>query len=43
MIVDGIFKLQDKLEMMAIESGPRQDFGLLLLQLAGSLMAGDRW
>ena len=29
MIVDSIFKLQDKLELMAIERGPRHDLGLV--------------
>ena len=40
-IVDGIFKLQDKLEMMAIERGPRHDLGLVLLEFAGSFIPGE--
>ena len=31
-VIDGIYKLRDKLEMEAIERGPRQDFGQLLVQ-----------
>src|SRR5688572_21731466 len=40
-IVDGIFKLQDKLELMAIERGPRHDLGLVLLEFAGSFIPGE--
>src|SRR5882672_2908776 len=35
-VLDKIFQLQDKLELEAIERGPRQDFAQLLLQYAAA-------